>query len=315
MDEHTIIRQYFTRTSKRSDVIKGIGDDAAIVRVPSGFELVVSTDTVVEGVHFPKQAPPRSIAHKAITTSLSDLAAMGASPKWFTLNLTLPEAKEEWLLLFSQGLFEIADTYSVELIGGNLSRGSLCIATQVLGLVSENRFLSRSGARAGDKIYVSGTLGNSGYALLLLQKAKPLSPSFYNAYYCPTPRLDLGHALLDIASSAIDISDGLVLDMEHIATASTTGALLYVDKLPISAELKREVPIEECWSLALSSGGDYELLFTVPPEQISSLQVIMDSVDYPITPIGEVTAIKEGVKVMYSNGQPFRYSQKGFQHF
>ncbi|MBI4356464.1 MAG: thiamine-phosphate kinase [Gammaproteobacteria bacterium] len=315
MDEFTIIRRYFTRTPKRTDVVKGIGDDAAVVRVPLGFELVVSTDTLVESVHFPREAPPRSIGHKALTTSLSDLAAMGADPAWFTLNLTLPEAFPEWLLSFSQGLFEIADTYPLDLVGGNLSRGPLCIATQVLGLVPSGRFLSRSGAAVGDKIYVSGTLGNAGHAFNLIQKGEPLTPPFFNAYYSPTPRLALGKALRGVASAAIDISDGLILDMEHLAMASGVEATLIMENLPISSTLKATVTEEACGSLALFSGGDYELLFTVPPHNIPLVHTLTDSMDCPLTLIGEVTASLGGVKVIHASGEPFHISQKGFQHF
>lgn len=316
MDEFSLIRKFFTPPLHRQDVIVGVGDDAAIVQVPPGFELAITTDTLIENLHFPTGAPAEAVGYKALATNLSDLAAMGAKPAWFTVSLTLPSADETWVAGFSKGLFQLAKTHNLQLIGGNLTRGPLSITIEAFGFTPPGNCLLRKGANAGDLIYVSGTLGNAAYALQLMRAKQTLSPLFFNAYYQPTPRIVLGEALLGIASSAIDLSDGLIADLEHLSRASEVSAVLTVEDLPISSELQKAVPEEKAWQLALTGGGDYELIFTVPPHHQAALNTLATFIDHPLTQIGMIVeSVEHDVQVMRANGQPFNMAQKGFKHF
>ena len=235
LSEFDIIRYFFDRPQAadgRSDVLLGIGDDAAVVTVPDDHDLVLCMDTLVAGVHFPEDTSPGAIGHKALAVNLSDLAAMGAEPAWFTLSVTLPHADADWLAAFAQGMFRLADHYRVQLVGGDVTRGPLSVTVQAHGLVPRGRALRRSGAAVGDRIYVTGTLGDAGLAL---HQGAEQAPALRQRLDYPSPRVEAGLALRGLASAAIDISDGLLADLGHLLEDGRQGAMLEVDDLPRSA--------------------------------------------------------------------------------
>jgi len=317
LSEFAIIKQYFTGIfPKRTEVLLDIGDDAALCRVPEGMQLAISVDTLIEGVHFPLITKPEDIGYKALAVNLSDLAAMGAVPAWMTLALTCPQVDEIWLMKFSQGLLELAEQFQVSLIGGDTTRGPLSITIQIMGFVPANSALQRRGAKPGDAIYVTGTLGDAGLGLRALQKyvtlpmvAKHTVEARLNR---PTPRVQAGLSLRGIASSAIDISDGLIADLGHILTMNNVGAILYLNDLPLSTVLREHVPRETAWNLALSAGDDYELCFTVPPAREAALQTALPVGSY--TQIGTITATTE-LNCLDNEGRSFTPTLTGYQHF
>ncbi|MBD8106364.1 thiamine-phosphate kinase [Erwinia persicina] len=318
--EFELIARYFDRvTSSRRDVEKGIGDDCALLGVPEKQTLAISTDTLVEGVHFLRDIHPADLGYKALAVNLSDLAAMGADPAWLTLALTLPEINEAWLKDFSDSLFELLDYYDMQLIGGDTTRGPLSMTLGIHGLVPQGRALKRSGARVGDWIYVTGTLGDSAAGLELLQHhVKINDPAAHEAlikrHLRPMPRILQGQALRDLASSAIDLSDGLISDLGHILKASDCGARLHLDALPISAVLKQHFEPEQavCW--ALSGGEDYELCFTVPEINRGALDVALGYLGVPFTCIGQIAPQSEGLTLLQDD-KPVELNLKGFDHF
>jgi thiamine-monophosphate kinase len=315
--EFDAIARYFTQAfPKRADVILGIGDDAALSSVPSGMQLAIAIDTLVEGVHFPKKTRSENIGYKALAVNLSDLAAMGATPAWMTLALTCQKMDEAWLTGFSQGLLELATRYNVSLIGGDTTCGALTVTIQVTGFVPPHRALRRSGAQVGDGIYVTGTLGDAGLGLASMQKRvvlpRKVRQFVESRLNRPTPRLAEGKALRQCANSAIDISDGLVADLGHILSASGVGASLQVDRLPLSKALRKVMYPEKAWQMALSAGDDYELCFTVPPNRVAKLQNALPKDIY--THIGIIEATP-GLRCLDTNGQLFVPSIRGYQHF
>ena len=270
VSEFTLIQRYFeTQTQVRGDVILGIGDDCALLKVPSDASLAVSLDMLVAGVHFFADADPEGIGHKALAVNLSDLAAMGASPAWITLALSLPKADAAWLEGFCRGLFALATRFQVQLIGGDTSRGPLTISIQAHGFVPQGKALRRSGARPGDRVYVTGTLGDAALALAST-RGQVTIPGAYQAYLQarlerPTPRILQGLGLRGLASAAIDISDGLAQDLGHILERSGVGARLNVDRVPRSGALNDCLDAAAALPLALTGGDDYELCFTAAP--------------------------------------------------
>jgi thiamine-monophosphate kinase len=309
MNEFELIRSYFQQPSfpTRADVILGIGDDAALCRVPPQMELAVSVDTLVAGVHFPLDSAPEDIGYKALAVNLSDLAAMAAQPAWFTLALTLPSVDTDWLHGFSMGLSALASDSGIALIGGDTTRGPLSISIQVMGWVAAGQGLRRSGACPGDDIYVTGTLGDAGLGLHSLQQPLMLSAAGL-AYvrarlHRPTPRLAWGQALRGVAHSAIDISDGLAADLGHILTQSSCGAELYLDHLPLSPAL-HHLPKSHAWTLALGAGDDYELCFTLP-------HAVQPS--FPCTRVGTITA-QPTLRCLDSQGHDW-HPPTGYRHF
>ncbi|MFN2349122.1 MAG: thiamine-phosphate kinase [Thioalkalivibrio sp.] len=314
MSEFDLIRKYFTRPGTRQDVILGVGDDAALLRVPADQELVVCVDTLVSGVHFPADTPAEAIGHKALAVNLSDLAAMGATPAWATLALTLPEADESWVEAFSTGFHRLASQYALDLVGGDTTRGPLSVTVQVMGLVPRGQAMRRSGARAGEGIYVTGTLGDA--ALGLRQWAQRSQGDGHTDWLVerlthPSPRIEAGLALRGQARCAIDLSDGLLSDLGHVLEASGVGATLHLADLPLSeafTALGGEAPQ---WSLALSGGDDYELLFTLS-EGVAGL--LRTCVPTPFTRIGSIEA-SPGLRVLDAQGQPFTLPEPGYQHF
>jgi len=269
LGEFDLIERYFRRPSRRRDVLLGVGDDAALLEVPPGRALVAATDTLVEGRHFLPGVPPRSIGHQALAVNLSDLAAMGAEPAWALLSLALPEPEERWLAEFADGFFALADAYGVALVGGDTVRGPLVVTVEVLGFVDAARALKRSGARPGDMLYVSGWPGESaaGLAALLRGGADDASDDpLVRRHLFAQPRIVLGQALAGIATSAMDVSDGLLGDLRKLCTASGVGATLELDALPLSEALLSRHRSKECENFALHGGDDYELLFTLPAD-------------------------------------------------
>lgn len=308
MNEFALIQRYFWEKSRyNSNVCMGIGDDAALVIPPSNQQLAISVDTLISGVHFPVDTPPQAIGFKALAVNLSDLAAMGAQPLWFTLALTLPNVDEPWLEQFSAGLFEISNTYNIQLIGGDTTKGHLSITIQVIGSVLHNQALMRGNAQVGDEIFVTGTLGDAGLALAVLQNKIPFQNHNLNRLNYPIPRIFEGLKLRGISKSAIDISDGLLADLGHILKMSGNfGAILFLDQLPLSKELQMLKP-EQAWQFALSSGDDYELCFTVSPDKTHLI-------DFPCTKIGIIEE-NSGIRCLDQQGNLFIPSQIGYQHF
>jgi thiamine-monophosphate kinase len=304
INEFSLIQKYFNLSSLSTTGCKvGIGDDAAICDVPQNHQLVTTVDTLIAGVHFPINTSPEDIAYKAGAVNVSDLAAMGATAKWMTLALTCPSADEKWLAKFSQSLFEFSKLYNITLIGGDTTRGSLSITIQMMGLVPTNQAILRSGAKIGDKIYVTGTLGDAGLGLKILKNKLPKNNYLIKRLNRPTPRLEIGINLCGIANSAIDISDGLLADLGHILQASNKGANLQLDKLPFSLELLSLIERKEAIKLALTAGDDYELCFTISPKNIKYLQNIN------CTCIGK---IEEQIGIRGLNNS---FISDGFKHF
>ena len=320
--EFEIIRRYFTdQQSSRADVSLGIGDDAALLRPPEGQSLAVSTDTLVSGVHFPIDTTPEAIGHKALAVNLSDMAAMGAEPAWFTLAITLPDSNENWLTHFSQGLFALACEHNVQLVGGDTTHSPphapLSITIHIMGFVPEGQALTRSGAVAGDRIYVTGTLGDAAAGLQVKQgKLKPtvsVAKKLLGKLEQPTPQIAAGLALRGLANAAIDISDGLNADLGHVLTASKVGADINIDKIPLSDHFQ-SLELTDGWQLAASAGDDYELCFTVPEVHEKEMRHRLDTLGCAVTKIGIVSKQKD-VRWIDGAGKECELSLTGYDHF
>ena len=268
--EFAIIARYFSALGRGEAVDLGVGDDCAILRLPPNQRLATSMDTLVAGVHFPEDAFPEDIGYRAVAVAASDLAAMGASPLAMTVALTLPEADDFWLNAFSQGLTAAVTQYQLPLVGGDTTRGPLAITVQVFGSLPDNAALLRGGAVAGDRVYVSGTLGDAAGGLAFLQQRWQPAPEhgeyLLNRYYRPTARLALGQALLGQATAAIDISDGLLADAGHIAAASGVKISIESARVPLSDALTAHPDHAQALEWALCGGDDYELCFTLPAD-------------------------------------------------
>ncbi|MGR2768154.1 thiamine-phosphate kinase [Photobacterium sp. GSS17] len=319
-NEFDLIARYFSQQAvSRKDVPLAIGDDCALLEVPSGSQLAVSTDSLVCGTHFLPDADPALVAHKALASNLSDLAAMGATPAWVSLALTMPEPDETWLARFCEGFFALAEYYQVQLVGGDTTKGPLSITLTVHGFVPQGQALTRSGAKVGDWVYVTGNLGDSaaGLALLLNQQHTDdaqLAATLLSRHYEPQPRILAGQALRDIASAALDISDGLISDLGHILKRSGVGAELDVDALPLSPELCQFMPDrDKALQLALTSGEEYELCFTVPAQNRGAVDTTMAHTGVKATCIGQIRA---GSAVsLVRDGQPLDWQLHGYDHF
>ena len=314
--EFDLIRRYFESISgNHPSVLLGIGDDCALISPSPNTELAISVDTLVEGIHFLPDIDPEHLAWRLIACSVSDLAAMGASPKWLTLACTLHEPSEDWLSAFSKGLAEACHNYSLILIGGDTTSGKQQVFTaQVHGEVPVGTALKRAGAKAGDAIVVSGTLGDSRAGLALLTaECQGESDYLLERYHRPTARLALGEALRGLANAAIDVSDGLLADLGHLLTASGVGAEVRVEALPLSSAIKELAP-ESAEAWALSGGEDFELCFTLPQERVPELQRLREHLALPLTVIGEVTQ-QPGIRLLRS-GEPMALpASLGFNHF
>lgn len=318
--EFDLIARFFNRQPvNRRDVNIGIGDDCALMTIPEKQQLAVSTDTLVSGIHFLPDISPADLAYKSLASNLSDLAAMGADPAWVSLAITLPSVNHDWLQSFSDMLFEQLNYYGMQLIGGDTTRGPMSLTYTVHGLVPTGKALSRSGARNGDWIYVTGTLGDSAAGLAILQnRLQPESPEhkqwLIERHLRPQPRILQGQALRNLASSAIDISDGLVSDLNHILKASGCGARINLDALPQSDALKQNCSVEQARVWSLSGGEDYELCFTVPEMNRGALEVALAHTGSGFTCIGQIKPQSEGISYFCDN-QAVEVDLKGFDHF
>ena len=318
MKEFNLIKRFFTeQVTNRKDVVLSIGDDCAIIAPTERQHIAITTDTLVSGVHFPVDTPARAIGHKAIAVNLSDLAAMGAEPAWISLALTLPNFDELWLTDFCSGLFELCEYYNIQLIGGDTTQGPLSITVTAHGLVPVDKPLLRSGAKVGDWIFVTGELGDAALALQDIQGKVVIEPVFKEHIHTklnyPKPRVLAGQNLREYASSAIDLSDGLISDLEHICNASSVGANIVLDALPLSTALKATLGIDKAIELALAGGDDYELLFTVSEDNRVGMETGLANSGMPVTCIGQVNASNKISTTM--NRKAVSINVKGFEHF
>ena len=314
LGEFDLIERYFTRRGGRGDVLLGVGDDAALLQVPPGQVLVAAVDTLVEGRHFLPDAPPESIGHQALAVNLSDLAAMGATPAWALLSLSLPEANEAWLSGFAAGLYALADRFGVALVGGDTVRGPRVVTITALGFVEPGQALRRSGASPGDLVYVSGWPGEAAAGLEALRRGDALGPDdpLVRRYRFAEPRLALGRDLRGRATAAMDVSDGLLGDLQKLCASSGVGAQLDLECLPMSKELTRRHAAGECERLVLSGGDDYELLFTVPADRAAAIEAEL-STRHALRRIGCIEAAP-GVRCA-RGGQPTDVHGAGYDHF
>ncbi len=314
MDEFDLIRQYFAAlTPPRADVPLGIGDDAAILQPRAGYEIVLSTDTLIAGRHFPPATAAADVGWKALAVNLSDLAAMGAEPWAFTLALTLPEADTQWLRDFASGLGGLAHAAGIALVGGDTTRGELSITITVLGQAPAGQALRRSGARPGDLLCVTGTLGDAALALQRLQSGTAPPPALRARLDRPTPRWEAGCVLRGLAHAAIDLSDGLRGDLQHLLQASGVGADLRPDQLPASAEFLAQLrPADDRVGLQISGGDDYELCLSLPPQHWE--RAVAACAPLPLTLIGRVTA-DPGLRLRSSTGAIMTSESSAYRHF
>ena len=319
MGEFDLIKRYFSRKSLQNDVSLSVGDDCAITSIPSGYQLAITTDTLVEGTHFLPSISPADLAYKSVAVNLSDLAAMGATPTWMSLALTLPEIKEAWLAEFSQSLFAILDRYGVSLIGGDTTKGPLSITLTAQGFLPKNQGLFRHQAKVGDWIFVSGFLGDSAAGLdLLLQNRKIENESdryFIQRHLHPTPRVELGLALRAFSCCALDISDGLLADLEHILERSQVGAEIYLENLPLSHHLCTQYEQTQAEKFALTGGEDYELCFTVSEEKRKEMEQVLRSQGIKVTCIGQILPATSGLNLLKNGKKIALPTHIGFDHF
>ncbi|MEW8427467.1 MAG: thiamine-phosphate kinase [Candidatus Thiodiazotropha sp.] len=316
--EFDLINDYFSgMTRRRRDVLLGIGDDAALIRVPKGMDLALSVDTLVAGVHFFPEIPPADLGYKVLAVNLSDLAAMGAEPAWVTLALTIPQIDDQWIAGFCSGFTELATRFDLQLVGGDTTAGPLSVTVQVQGLIPAGEGLRRSGAVAGDDIYVTGGLGDAALALRCKQQGTDQREDMEQLSMRldrPVPRVEAGIALRGIASSAIDISDGLVADLGHILKSSGVGARVTLDNLPMSPAVAAALEESGDWAMVVAGGDDYELCFTVPPERRDQLAEIEKQAGVAITRIGVVEA-RAGLRCLHGDGSLWQPDRGGFEHF
>ena len=319
MNEFDLIRKYFQHSLLKKDVEIGIGDDCAVLSLSHDEQLVVSIDTMVQGVHFHANAKAEDIGSRAVSAALSDLAAMGATPRWVTLALTVPSVDRDWLASFSEGLFSIINSYNCALVGGDTTQGPLTISIQVHGTLPNGKRLSRDGAKPGDLVCVTGCLGDGAAALKYIEQGGSISQAsvdyLHNRFYRPTPQIELGEKLLQCAHSAIDVSDGFLADLAHICNASNVGAEINIDQLPISqACLELDKTQSEYW--ALNGGDDYQLCFTLPREKKGWVGNDNDHREHTITVVGHITT-DLGIRCQ-KNGKTIsleQINQNGYQHF
>lgn len=320
LTEFEFIEKYLSKiVTSRSDILIGIGDDAALVKVPADHSLAITTDSLIEGRHFLSGTPAHALGHRLLAVNLSDLAAMGATPAWATLSLTLPSLQADWIHDFFQGFQKLANRYSVALIGGNTTQGPCNLTLQLMGLLPNQKVLARSGAKVGDKIIVTGTLGDAALALRYLRgEVEEIVPSqkefLLQRLHYPCARVELGIALRDHATAAIDISDGLAADLMHLLTASKVGAQISLENLPYSPTLHDLCKSEEALDLALHQGDDYELCFTLPAEKLFLLQKISEEAKVPCTVIGEIIE-EHGLFAITETKKKTAILPTGWDHF
>jgi thiamine-monophosphate kinase len=316
ISEFGLIQRYFTRATPNAAL--GVGDDAALLDVGPGMELAVSTDMLLSGTHFFPDADPFMLGHKVLAVNLSDMAAMGAKPRWALLAVALPQADEAWLQRFSGGFFALAQRYGVELVGGDTTRGPLSLSITILGEVPKGVALRRSGAQPGDDIWVSGQLGDAALALAHLKGHIQLPEADFapcaQRLHRPEPRIELGQALCGLATSAIDISDGLLADLGHILECSKTGAAIQLEALPLSPAMREMLGQPLGRHCALAGGDDYELCFTAPSGRRNAIEKITATLGLPLTRIGSIET-GSGCMVRDSKGNIIQTGESGFDHF
>lgn len=314
--EFDLIRQYFTRPTLQTNL--GVGDDAALLTVDQGHELAVSVDMLVAGTHFLADTDPRQLGWKSLAVNISDMAAMGAEPKWATLAIALPTADESWIAAFAEGFFACAERFKVDLIGGDTTRGPLCISVQIMGQVPAGQAHRRDSAKPGDDIWVSGQLGDAALALNHLLSKHPLTndelAQTLPALLQPQPRVALGTALRNIADSAIDISDGLLADLGHILKASGLGAELCLDDIPRSATMQQHLTNPSVLNMLLAGGDDYELCFTAPADAHDRIMQIAQKLGLALSHIGKIRA-EPGLLVRDRQCNLIETGESGFDHF
>ena len=324
MAEFDLVERIRRRAGARADVRLGIGDDAALLQVPAGHELVVTADTLNAGVHFPAGTAPADLGWKALAVNLSDLASMGARPAWCTLSLSLPGAAEAWLDGFLDGFLELAARHDVALVGGDTTRGPLSVAVTALGLVEQGAALRRDRARAGDEVWVTGTLGDAAAALVLDGHmpvpggATPVAGEEARAFlrarlHRPTPRVEAGRSLLGLARACVDVSDGLLADLGHICERSGVGAEVWLEALPASPALAAVSGARRA-ALQATGGDDYELCFTAPAALREEVAQVLEQAGVEATRIGRIVA-GSGVRALAADGSPWQPPHAGYQHF
>ena len=313
--EFELIERIRARAGAREDVLLGIGDDAALLQVPAGHELVLSTDTLVAGVHFPDDTAATDIGWKALAVNLSDLAAMAATPAWVSLALTMPQPDADWLDAFLDGFCELADAHQVALVGGDTTRGPLAITITAHGFVPSGQALRRAGAHAHEDVWVTGTLGDAAGGLQQWRAGGLHSSKLRYRLDRPTPRIAAGLALRGLASAAIDLSDGLAADLGHVLRASGRGAELELGRLPTSRTLAEHFTDDAArWRLQLAGGDDYELCFTASPPDALAIEQALAACEVTATVIGRTTA-EPGLRLLQPDGEPFALDALGYAHF
>jgi len=317
IDEFSLISGYFKELTSQQDVVVGIGDDAAVIDTKKQHQIAVATDTLVASVHFPEDATAEQIATRALCVNLSDMAAMGAVPKWFTLALSIPKemVSAKWLEGFSQGLAKVAEQYNVSLIGGDTTAGPLTISITLLGELPTGQRLCRDGAKQGDIIYVSGTLGDGAAALYELTHTDSTQNNrLLQRFYCPQPQIELGLGLRAYASACIDISDGLVADLGHLCKASSVAASINSQALPIQADIRQQYP-EQSMQWALTGGDDYQLCFTVAKRHQAEFERWASLNKIAVTAIGNMTALDHNQDYLKIDDQKPSITVGGYTHF
>ena len=308
MNEFDLIEKYFN-WKQVNKIELSVGDDCALISIDANYQLATSVDTLIEGVHFPQETSPADIAHKALAVNLSDLAAMGATPKYFTLALTLPEFDQHWLEQFSSSLKSLSDEYQINLVGGDTTKGKLSITINVTGTVPSGQALLRSSAKVGDAIFVSNTVGDAALAWQQIQQGINPSKELLKQFNMPNPQVSLGQALLGVANACIDISDGLEQDLGHILYSSNVGASINLADIPLSQELSNHLEKTNDWCLPLAGGDDYQLCFSVPEARIDDLKKIEIDLGITLTKIGVITN-NQNLKIV-----GFDKTCQSYQHF
>jgi len=317
VDEFEIIRRFFLKENHSSSVCVGIGDDGAVIKPSPNRNLVVSTDTLIEAVHYPLHSAAADIGYRAVAVNISDMAAMGAKPRWMTLSLSLPGINERWLEEFSNGLHVATEEYSVTLVGGDTTCGSQqVISIQMIGEVKSKEEISRANANKGDLIFVTGTLGDAAAGLKQFSLSKESgnqSSYLVERFFRPTARIEVGQELVGVASAAIDISDGMYADAKKILDASSLGGTLNLDKIPLSDAICKLYNQKQARDFALSGGDDYELLFTASPSKLALIEGISKQYKLRITQVGRVH--KQAGLQCTENNSPIDYHDQGYLHF
>ncbi len=316
LGEFEVIARYFTRPARTAGL--GVGDDCALIAAPPGLTLAITTDMLLEGRHFLPEADARDLGHKSLAVNLSDLAAMGADPRWFTLAIALPRADPAWLEPFAAGLFALADAERIELVGGDTTRGALTISITAIGTLPTGYALRRDGAAVGDDVWLSGATGEAALALAALRGEASLDPQALAACRArldtPTPRVALGRRLRGLASAAIDVSDGLAADLGHILARSGVGAAVALDAVPVAPALagcEDAALVRRC---VLAGGDDYELAFTAPPERRDEVASAGVATGIAVTRIGTIIA-GAGLTVRDVRGEVVALGARGYDHF